>query len=177
MKENLIGQQFGHLTVIDYNENNKKWICKCDCGNMTEVVTSNLKLGNTKSCGHLKNAKGVRKHKDINIMNDKKDYQEYIKELGQKIKTYRIMKEMSQQDLEDKTGVSKRSISRLEQGESVQVDNLFKILLALELGDNIELLVPDQTKRPSFYLEKTADKPKRVRKKIEKSEFKWGDEQ
>ena len=61
-------------------------------------------------------------------------------------------------------------ISRLEQGESVQVDNLFKILLALELGDNIELLVPDQTKRPSFYLEKTADKPKRVRKKIEKSE-------
>ena len=107
-------------------------------------------------------------------MNDKKDYQEYIKELGQKIKTYRIMKEMSQQDLEDKTGVSKRSISRLEQGESVQVDNLFKILLALELGDNIELLVPDQTKRPSFYLEKTADKPKRVRKKIKKSEFKWG---
>ena len=110
-------------------------------------------------------------------MNNEKDYQEYIKELGQKIKTYRIMKEMSQQDLEDKTGVSKRSISRLEQGESVQVDNLFKILLALELGDNIELLVPDQTKRPSFYLEKTADKPKRVRKKIEKSEFKWGDEQ
>ena len=110
-------------------------------------------------------------------MNDKKDYQEYIKELGQKIKTYRIMKEMSQQDLEDKTGVSKRSISRLEQGESVQVDNLFKILLALELGDNIELLVPDQTKRPSFYLEKRADKPKRVRKKIKKSEFKWGDEQ
>ncbi len=104
-------------------------------------------------------------------MNNKKDYQEYIKELGQKIKTYRIMKEMSQQDLEDKTGVSKRSISRLEQGESVQVDNLFKILLALELGDNIELLVPDQTKRPSFYLEKTADKPKRVRKK---GEFKCG---
>ena len=110
-------------------------------------------------------------------MNDKKDYQEYIKELGQKIKTYRIMKEMSQQDLEDKTGVSKRSISRLEQGESVQVDNLFKILLGLELGDNIELLVPDQTKRPSFYLEKTVDKPKRVRKKIKKGGFKWGDEQ
>ena len=121
--------------------------------------------------------KTLKRQKWRDIMNDKKDYQEYIKELGQKIKTYRIMKEMSQQDLEDKTGVSKRSISRLEQGESVQVDNLFKILLALELGDNIELLVPDQTKRPSFYLEKTADKPKRVRKKIEKSEFKWGDEQ
>lgn len=112
------------------------------------------------------------------FMNVKKNYQEYIKELGQKIKTYRIMKEMSQQDLADKTGVSKRSISRLEQGESVQVDNLFKILLALDLGDNIELLVPDQTKRPSYYLEKPDHKPKRVRKKTEKNnDFKWGDEQ
>ena len=87
------------------------------------------------------------------------------------------MKEMSQQDLEDKSGVSKRSISRLEQGESVQVDNLFKILLALDLEENIELLVPDQTKRPSYYLKTTDDRPKRVRKKKEKSGFKWGDEQ
>lgn len=109
-------------------------------------------------------------------MNDQKDYQEYIKELGKKIKLYRIMKEMSQQDLEDKTGVSKRSISRLEQGESVQLENLLKILLALDLGENIDLLVPDQTKRPSFYLEKSENKNKRVRKKTEKNDFKWGDE-
>ena len=119
----------------------------------------------------------IKRQKWRDIMNNKKDHREYIKELGQKIKTYRIMKEMSQQDLADKTGVSKRSISRLEQGESVQVDNLFKILLALDLGENIGLLVPDQTKRPSFYLGKADDKPKRVRKKIEKSKFKWGDEQ
>jgi transcriptional regulator with XRE-family HTH domain len=109
-------------------------------------------------------------------MDKQKDYQEYIKDLGQKIKLYRIMKEMSQQDLEDKTGISKRSISRLEQGESVQLENLFKILLALGLGENIELLVPDQTKRPSFYLEKSDNRPKRVRKKTEKNDFKWGDE-
>jgi transcriptional regulator with XRE-family HTH domain len=110
------------------------------------------------------------------IMDKSKDHQEYMKELGQKIKLYRIMKEMSQQDLEDKTGISKRSISRLEQGKSVQLENLFKILLALDLGENIELLVPDQTKRPSYYLKKTDNKAKRVRKKTEKNDFKWGDE-
>ena len=110
-------------------------------------------------------------------MGFQKGYQEYISELGQKIKTYRIMNEMSQQDLENKSGVSKRSISRLEQGESVQVDNLFKIIIALGLGDNIELLVPDQTKRPSYYLENTKSNPKRVRKKIDKNDFKWGDEE
>ena len=111
-------------------------------------------------------------------MSGQKDYKEYISELGKKIKIYRIMKEMSQQDLEDKTGVSKRSISRLEQGETVQVDNLFKILLALDLGDNIELLVPDQTKRPSFYLNDNVKPKQRVRKKEESTgTFKWGDEE
>jgi hypothetical protein len=64
----------------------------------------------------------------------------------------------------------------LEQGESVQLENLFKILLALGLGENIELLVPDQTKRPSFYLEKSDNRPKRVRKKTVKNDFRWGDE-
>ena len=110
-------------------------------------------------------------------MNRYSDYRLYINELGRKIKAYRISMGMSQQDLEDQTGVSKRSISRLEQGESVQVDNLFKILLALGLGDNIDLLVPDQVNRPSYYLEKTENKPQRVRKRTKNNSFKWGDEQ
>ena len=88
------------------------------------------------------------------------------------------MNEMSQQDLEDKSGVSKRSISRMEQGETVQVDSLFKVLISLGLGDNIELLVPDQSKRPSFYLKKTENQqPQRARKKTIENDFKWGDEE
>ena len=109
-----------------------------------------------------------------------KNYQEYIRDLGQKIKTYRIMRGMSQQDLEDATGVSKRSISRLEQGESIQMDNLFKLLIGLGLGENIDLLVPDQTRRPSFYLQKEASTPKRVSKRAKNARsgaFKWGDEE
>lgn len=101
-------------------------------------------------------------------MKIQKNCQEYIKELGAKIKLYRIMRGMSQQELADKTGISKRSISRLEQGESVHINSLFTILIALDLGDNIELLVPDQSKRPSFYLEKSENTSKRVRKRAEK---------
>ena len=110
-------------------------------------------------------------------MNSSKNSQEYIKDLGQRIKLYRVMLGMSQQELADKTGISKRSISRMEQGESVQVNSLFTVLLALDLGDNIELLVPDQSARPSFYLEKTENTPKRVRNKSKKNGFKWGDEE
>ena len=84
---------------------------------------------------------------------------------------------MSQQELADKTGLSKRSISRLEQGESVQVNSMFTVLIALDLGDNIDLLVPDQKKRPVFYLENSEKTPKRVRRQNKTKSFKWGDEE
>lgn len=111
-------------------------------------------------------------------MEYQKNWQEQLTELGKKIKNYRIAVGMSQQDLSDASGVSSRSISRLEQGQSVQTDNLFRILESLRLGNNIDMLVPDQSKRPSYYLFEEKDRPKRVRKKkIRKNTFKWGDEQ
>lgn len=70
MKENLIGKHFEHLTVIGYNEETKKWICKCDCGKVTEVLGYNLRLGNTKSCGHLKNGVGIKRTRKVNIMGE-----------------------------------------------------------------------------------------------------------
>lgn len=106
-----------------------------------------------------------------------KNHKEYLIELGEKIKLYRISKGFTQQDIEDKSGVSKRSISRLELGESIQMDNFIKVLTALGLGENIDILVPDMTKRPSYYLESLAKKPQRVRKTNKnKVSFKWGDE-
>ena len=104
-----------------------------------------------------------------------------LSELGEKIKQYRIAKGMTQQDLEKKSGVSTRSIVRLEQGNSVQLDSLIKILIALDLSKNIELLIPDQRKRPSYYLENVEKPKKRYRKRATKpatsTGFKWGDEE
>lgn len=109
---------------------------------------------------------------------NKLDYREYQKLIGERIKQYRINAGISQKDLENESGVSVRSISRLEQGASIQLESLIKILSALNLESNIDLLIPDQTKRPSFYL-KNSEKPKqRVRKKESSTgNFKWGDEE
>lgn len=56
---NLIGQRFGRLTVIERAENNKRgntmWLCRCDCGNNTIVIGSDLKNHTTQSCGCLHN--------------------------------------------------------------------------------------------------------------------------
>lgn len=54
-----VGQRFGKLTVTKYLgtkiQNNGKlianWLCKCDCGNEIEVITSGLTEGRACGCG------------------------------------------------------------------------------------------------------------------------------
>src|SRR5882672_7018055 len=53
----LTGQKFNRLQVISYHGRNYRggtmWNCLCDCGNYSIVQGSNLKSGNTRSCGCL----------------------------------------------------------------------------------------------------------------------------
>src|SRR5215475_1111756 len=59
--KNITGQRFHRLTVLSLHARGKypasnQWLCRCDCGNLTIVPISNLRYGNTKSCGcHRKN--------------------------------------------------------------------------------------------------------------------------
>ena len=70
--EDLTGQKFGKLTVLKraedkiYKNGEKRpcYLCQCDCGNKKEVVAHNLKSGNIKSCGCLKNENRKRKFKN-----------------------------------------------------------------------------------------------------------------
>lgn len=104
--------------------------------------------------------------------------QAVIREIGKQIKNYRISRNLTQRELADQSGVSLRSISRFEQGEDIQLSNLIKLLRSLELLNNLNLLIPDITKSPSYYLESKTKK--RVRKKktvTENKPFIWGDEQ
>lgn len=53
----LTNYQFGKLKVLYRTKSSKHgyyWLCWCECGNKVEVLGTNLKNGNTKSCGCLK---------------------------------------------------------------------------------------------------------------------------
>ena len=60
-RKNLINKKFNRLSVIEYTVN-KKWLCKCDCGNIKEISTSNLTLGRIKSCGCLSKEKIIERN-------------------------------------------------------------------------------------------------------------------
>ena len=58
----IVGLKYGRLTVLQKDgirakpcgKTNIYWLCKCDCGNYATASTSDLRSGNTKSCGCLK---------------------------------------------------------------------------------------------------------------------------
>ena len=71
-REDLIGQRFGRLTVVSYNEKVSKqkgrayWNCKCDCGNEVIVRGDYLKGKRTTSCGCYKNEKSSDRMRKLN---------------------------------------------------------------------------------------------------------------
>ena len=70
----LTGQRFGRLVAERPLQKRGSggcvlWLCKCDCGNEHVVTTNALNTGNTKSCGCLAKAKGVRSsHNAANLI-------------------------------------------------------------------------------------------------------------
>ncbi len=100
-----------------------------------------------------------------------------ISEMSERLRQYRIDYPMKRTELAEKAMVSVGTIARFENGQDISLSNLAKILKALDLGNNLDLLIPDPTERPSFYVE-TSPKRRRVRRsKAVKSDWKWGDEE
>ena len=67
--KDLTGQKFGFLTVIkdsgERKNHNVVWLCQCECGNTSKVLTTNLKNGSTLSCGCIKKSFGETKIESI----------------------------------------------------------------------------------------------------------------
>lgn len=63
------GQRFGKLIVLEETEERRNtfvvWKCKCDCGNISYVTTTNLTSGQVQSCGRCKTSRGEEKVKEV----------------------------------------------------------------------------------------------------------------
>lgn len=72
-QKDLSGKVFGKLMALyRIKEKNKNyWVCKCSCGKLTRVATSDLNNGHTQSCGCLR-SRGEAKIS--NILNDNNIY-------------------------------------------------------------------------------------------------------
>ena len=73
--KNLVGQTFGELTIIKYDEEKSKekkysyWICECSCGNIISASRSKLMSGKKLTCrgsiGHKRSKAEIQKTEDL----------------------------------------------------------------------------------------------------------------
>ena len=109
-----------------------------------------------------------------------------LKELGERLRYTRIRAKMSQAELSAASGVGKSTIERAEQGESIQLLNLIKIMRAFNKLSQVDLLIPVYELSPMDYIKISDSKgasgnPKRVYKKrngsvSSDSDFVWGED-
>ena len=69
--------------------------------------------------------------------------QTVLKELGARIKQYRISLNITQAELADKCGISSSTEVRIENGVDSKISNYIKILNALGLMQNLDILIPE----------------------------------
>ncbi len=74
------GQKFNQLTVLGIIEKRPKkvvWLCECECGTLTPVLTSNLSNGHTQSCGCWKKEL-IRNRSITHGMRNTSEYRSYV---------------------------------------------------------------------------------------------------
>ncbi len=100
-----------------------------------------------------------------------------LKELGMRIKQYRISLNITQADLARKCGTSVSTVVRMENGVDSKLSNYLKIMNALSLIQNIDMLIPEL--QPDFKALFEQKPPRqRVRQKNikQKSGWIWGED-
>lgn len=84
--------------------------------------------------------------------------------MGQRLAALRLSRQMTQAQLADTAGVSKRTVERLENGESVQMTSFVRCLRALGSLNRIEQMLPEIPVNPILLLERQGKQPQRIRK-------------
>ncbi len=58
----LKGKRFGKWTVLQESEEKYKWVCRCDCGTIRNVVGSTLTRGVSTNCGCVRHEKLIQRN-------------------------------------------------------------------------------------------------------------------
>jgi transcriptional regulator with XRE-family HTH domain len=104
-----------------------------------------------------------------------------LAEIGERLAQHRLGRNLTQAELAHEAGVSKRTVLRLEAGESTQLTNLIRIIRALGLLGNLDAFVPPSASSPVEQLRTQGKKRKRASPRSNQSDsdekdWTWGDE-
>ncbi len=102
-----------------------------------------------------------------------------LREVGGRLAARRLARNLTQGQVAEKAGVSKRTVERMESGEvSGRLTGLVRILRALDLLERLDLLVPEVGPEPVEELRMAGKRRKRAAKPRGAGgrKWTWGDE-
>lgn len=104
-----------------------------------------------------------------------------LEELGLRIARERIRQGLTQAELAKEAGIGKRTLERLENGDTIQLTNFLRVLEQLDLLDRLIALLPDPRPTPLQLIANGVEEPQRVYKKRKpeppKGPWVWGEDQ
>jgi transcriptional regulator with XRE-family HTH domain len=102
-------------------------------------------------------------------------------ELGKRLKDHRLDLNLSQQEVATRSGLSRRTITAIENGEGSTLTTLIAMLRAMNALDTLENFLPDPGISPMAMTSMLQDAPRKYSSKPRKTPpptpWKWGDEQ
>ena len=101
-----------------------------------------------------------------------------MKDLGARLARTRLSRNISQEDLAEKAGITRRTLSRLETGQGATLDTMVRVLRGLGLESHLEALLPNPDIQPIHRQTFKTPERKRARPAAnDKSEpWRWGEE-
>ena len=105
-----------------------------------------------------------------------------IAQLGRRLARARLNLNISQQTLADEAGITRKTLSSLENGANFDVSTLVRVLRVLGLLDNLDALLPPDRPSPLALASLSGKQRQRAgtpRRKPGQSvlAFKWGDDE
>ncbi len=100
-----------------------------------------------------------------------------LKEIGERIKQQRIAMNITQAELAERCGISSSTEVRIENGVDSKFSNYIRILSALNISENLDILIPEsQPNLKDFFEEKPARKRASHKKSTNKTTWIWGED-
>ena len=111
---------------------------------------------------------------DYRIMTD----DDIIKDLAEHFETLRIKKQLKETEIEESSGISRRTLYNFRQGATaITLKNFIRLLRAIGELDRLQILFQEPEKY-SPLSNAGKDLPRRVRdKRRAEKKFRWGDEE
>lgn len=104
--------------------------------------------------------------------------EQVLAELGERLARIRLERELTQAELARQAGISKRTLERLEAGQSTQLLSLVRVLRVLGLLPALDTAVPELAPSPLQMLKLRGSQRQRAprrRSDVDDSDWSWGE--